>query len=137
MILSNLRDKWKLKYSPLEDLIWQFLCGSRLFRSLLSCHTKFCGKSSESKQIIRADYASPRFNLISKDYDQLQEFMIYHIHQLPFLNLRGKFQTLEYKKLTSFLYSLLIESWPQERNHFVLLATTSSVISRICPRWLW
>ena len=38
---------------------------SRLFRSLLSCHTKFYGKSSESKQIIRADHAQPRFNIIS------------------------------------------------------------------------
>ena len=38
---------------------------SRLFRSLLSCHTKFCGKSSESKQIIRADHAQPRFNIIA------------------------------------------------------------------------
>ena len=28
---------------------------SRLFQSLLSRHTKFCGKSSESKQIIRSD----------------------------------------------------------------------------------
>ena len=27
----------------------------RLFRSLLSCHTKFCGKSSESKQMLRSD----------------------------------------------------------------------------------
>lgn len=56
-------DLWKLKYSHLEDLIWQFLCGSRLYRSLLSCQTKFCGKSSESKQIIRADHAQPRLNI--------------------------------------------------------------------------
>ena len=32
----------------------------RLFQSLLSCHTKFCGQSSESKQIIRTDHIQPR-----------------------------------------------------------------------------
>ena len=31
---------------------------SRHFQSLLSCHTIFCGKSAESKQIVRSDHTS-------------------------------------------------------------------------------
>ena len=117
-------DIWKLKYSHSEDLIQQFLCGSRLFQSLFYLSHNFLWENS---QILRFDKVRPHIGAFlyknSRDHGQKSLKKIWR-----FKTLKGHFEingTLNPFEPVQNNFRSIERRWKNHKNlpqvdHFVL-----------------